>query len=182
MGIPIVVGVDPGLSGGAACTDGERFFTFPLAYEKVGDTPLLLSGDFLSWLSSLPTPTAFYVENVYNFPTDSRRAAFTFGWVAGMVTEACQSYAARVGATLHLTPPKTWQRDTLTPYMPVFEEKPTRQEKKKALKASSALFMASQFPSVSLLATPRSRVPHSGLSDACVLAFWGWQREARRTL
>ena len=51
----------------------------------------------------------------------------------------------------------------------------TRQDK-----AAAIAYCARRYPAASLLATPRSRTPHTGLADALCLAEWGRRISAQQ--
>lgn len=184
----IVAGADPGLTGGVFATDGEVFVGRALEYTRDGDTPILTVSSLSEWLGDVVTtlgalPEKLFIERVYNFPTDSRRAAFTFGWVAGQLTGFFEAMDYLVSnpfphRRMQLVPPKVWQNATLKPFIEVTEGE-DRSSRKKALKQASVAYMADKFPGVNLLATKRSKVPHSGMADAAVLAHWGFTQERK---
>lgn len=108
-GAPVVLGIDPGLSGALAALDsGGRVV-------EVLDMPTLETGngrrsinvvELRRVLNSLPPIRACWIENVASMPTDSRVAAFAFGRSVGAIETAC----LLSHVPLQRVTPQVWKR------------------------------------------------------------------------
>jgi len=81
----IIIGIDPGKSGGIASLDTEK--AGYLNAFKCPDSPIKMSGIIASITNNAyidGTEIKVYIENVHAFPTDGRSSAFKFGANFGM--------------------------------------------------------------------------------------------------
>ena len=108
-GAPVVLGIDPGLSGALAALDATGRVVLAM------DMPTLETGNgrrtlnvlaLRELLHDLPPIRACWIENVSAMPTDSRVAAFAFGRSVGALEAACILSAVPVQRVT----PQTWKR------------------------------------------------------------------------
>lgn len=106
---PVVLGIDPGLSGALAALDTEGRVV------QVLDMPTLETGNgrrtvnalaLRELLQALPPIRASWIESVAAMPTDSRVAAFAFGRSVGTIETACILF----GASIQRVTPQAWKR------------------------------------------------------------------------
>ncbi len=106
---PVVIGIDPGLSGALAALDTQGRVV------EVRDMPVLLTSSgrrtvnvlvLRDVLYSLLPIRACWVETVAAMPTDSRVAAFAFGRSVGALEAACLLSAVPVQRVT----PQAWKR------------------------------------------------------------------------
>ena len=106
---PVVIGIDPGLSGALAALDAEGRVV------EVLDLPTLETGNgrrtvnalaLRELLQALPPIRASWIESVAAMPTDSRVAAFAFGRSVGAIETACLLSAVPVQRVT----PQAWKR------------------------------------------------------------------------
>lgn len=161
----IVIGIDPGKKGGI-CLLGQvsgiiSLSAMPLMGKKI---------DFgqvadLAWEAKEAQGDLVYcyIEKVSAMPRRSGSKVFTpgvtsmlnFGFGAGGLHGIMAAYKIPV-----IDPsPTAWKRVVL---------KGTKKDK-----AAAIAFTRMKYPKISLLATPRSRVPHNGMADALCLAEYG---------
>lgn len=155
----IYLGIDPGLSGGLAALSTICTFTgFP--------RPMPLAGGEIDALNIAETVTDLRmaddvivcVEAVHSMPKQGVASTFKFGKGYGMVLGALAAVSART----ELVTPQAWKKAILAG---------TAKDKDAAI-----AWCRRAYPSVNLLATERSRVPHDGIADALCIAEY-----ARRT-
>ncbi len=108
-GAPVVLGIDPGLSGALAALDATGRVVLVL------DMPTLPTGNgrravnalaLRQVLHDLPPIRACWIENVAAMPTDSRVSAFAFGRSVGAIETAC----LLSGVPVQRVTPQTWKR------------------------------------------------------------------------
>lgn len=151
----VTVGIDPGLDGGIAVLGGDGMVairvTPVIAAGKGGkrkfDIPLMR--DILA--ESLPALVV--IEQVGVMPGQGNVSGFNFGVGYGI----WQGLFAGLGIPYQAVTPQAWKKAILGG---------TAKDKQAAIQ-----HVQRRFPGVSLLATPRSRVPHDGICDAVCLAI-----------
>ena len=107
---PVVLGIDPGLSGALAVLDAQGRVL------ETEDMPTLTTGNGRRVLDVVrlrelltrlpPLRGVLWVEQVGTMPTDSRVSAFAFGRSVGAL-EACCILS---GVPLHRVSPQVWKR------------------------------------------------------------------------
>jgi len=111
----IIAGVDPGLAGAVAVydtsTEDVRAFDLPTHEVKVrsavrrrADVPGTLT--LMSMIAMVFEPVVVIIENPGGLPRQSAAAAFTFGYVCGIV----HAGVAAAGLRSHLVAPATWKQ------------------------------------------------------------------------
>ena len=150
------IGIDPGKKGGVAV----------ILEETVIVTPMILAGkdvdvkamvDFL--VRNVIVPKAGQsrngiacIEKVHSMPEQGVASSFKFGFVTGVMHGIIRT----LGIPLHMVTPQAWKKKILAG---------TPKDKDAAID-----FCRRVYPNVNLLATERSRVPHSGIADALCIA------------
>jgi len=158
-GNAVVIGIDPGKGGGLA------------AIETMGDinvTPMFIAGKELDiprisdWIYDRGHRTSVVIvciEKVHAMSKPGQQkqgvvSMFTFGKNVGILYGIIGSMLI----PLYEVAPQTWKKVILAD---------TPKDKQAAID-----YCMRRFPSVSLLATPRSRKPHDGMADAlCIAAY-----------
>lgn len=157
-----IIGIDPGLSGGIArFENGQLTKTWVMPVH--GDTQNDLDvATLTSILQENKDVAHAFLEHVTSRPGQGVVSTFKFGRVFGIVEAALCS----TGISYSLIPPKVWQ--TIIP--PEFTQDDPKERAKQ--------YAVSIFDIDALLATTRSKVPHSGIVDATLLGYWGLKRYA----
>lgn len=146
----LIVGVDPGLSGGIAILSDAEQWALPL--------PIL--GNEIAvgaLLGLLPPPSevrAVIVERLGVRPKQSAQSGATQGINHGRITGALEA----CGYPLRLVRPQDWKARVL---------KGTRKDKTAAI-----AFAQRAYPAIDLI-PGECKVPQDGLADAVCLAEWG---------
>lgn len=147
------IGIDPGRDGAIAIVSDKDVFDYTTM--MMGGKDLLLRSIY-NWLSLNTTKSEAVacIENVHAMPGQGVTSMFNFGFVTGAIHGILASLAIRY----HLVTPQAWKKEILTG---------TAKDKKAAID-----YCLRAYPGINLLATPKSRVPHSGLADAiCIAEF-----------
>lgn len=154
----LVMGIDPGLDG-AVATLGDRDILFLFPTPTVGRSGEKRSFDLdqMRRLLVANQPELVVIEKVGAMPGQGVTSMFNFGMGYGMWLGLLAALQIPHQAVM----PTVWKRVILAS---------TRKDK-----AAGIEFISRRFPDVSLLATPRSRVPHDGMADAACLALYARQ-------
>ncbi|MCP3882381.1 MAG: hypothetical protein GY701_28900 [Sulfitobacter sp.] len=98
----VVIGIDPGLAGGIAWTEGPD----KLGAVKMPETERDVA-DVIERLANLPELTVAYIERVHSSPQMGVTSAFTFGrgygFLRGLLTARCIPFDE--------VTPRTWQKE-----------------------------------------------------------------------
>ena len=148
------IGIDPGKSGGIAIIS-------EVGVEAI--TPMIIAGKDLDsaaiadWLyNSLSDEHATcYIEKVSAMPKQGVVSMFKFGFSTGVM----HGIIATLYISMQLVTPQAWKKKILAG---------TKKDKDAAIDYCRRLY-----PDISLLATVRSRKPHSGMADALCIARYG---------
>ena len=156
----IFIGIDPGKSGGIA--------TINTTLDTIEITPMILSGkdvDALKIAEWIIHNTGFpegnsiaCIEKVHAMPGQGVTSMFKFGFVTGVMHGIIRT----LGIPLHLVTPQAWKKEILAG---------TPKDKEAAID-----FCRRIYPQVNLLATERSRKPHSGIADALCIARYAKEK------
>lgn len=148
------LGVDPGKQGGLAVYTN---------HEVIAVTPMFLAGKNVdaaataNWIQYyLPSnvKAVACIEKVGAMPGQGVVSMFSFGFSTGMM----HGVIGALDISLKVVPPQTWKKIVLAG---------TAKDKLAAIE-----YCRQSFPSISLLATDRSKKPHSGMADAICLAVY----------
>jgi crossover junction endodeoxyribonuclease RuvC len=152
----IILGIDPGLTGAVAWSDGRDVLVhaLPLSSHKRQIDPVALTSLIQEW-RELNGISLAVVEGVTSRPGQGVVSVFTFGKTTGIILGV-------LGA-LHI---------------PVVEPHPAVWKKRlfgggTHPKSISVEYVRQRFPGLELRRTPRSRTLDDGLADAVCLAEWG---------
>lgn len=172
-----VVGGDPGLHGALSWYGGGKFHSTAMKYRKIADHWFLdmeYMGDwFEEGVRKLGIPRMAYLEKVHSMPRDGKPAIFSFGWVASAMAHFLHMHEIPIT----FVRPQDWQVLIATDKSEVRQEPTFEESKRKVVEQEAALrYLKRLFPTVNLLATDRSRVPHSGLVDSMCIALYGHQQ------
>lgn len=141
----IYIGIDPGLTGGIGVIRGESDIT----------TMRYTPENLISVINQFADEShvQFFVEQVHAMPKQGVTSTFNFGMGFGCILGILKA----LNMKYTLVKPQTWKRA-----MGVTADKKTSIRKAQTL-----------FPKVSLLPTPRCRVPDDGLAEALLIAEFG---------
>ena len=184
----IVVGVDPGQSGGLAALDAGgvvlatmRMPVIRLARSELDEAAVLA---FLDGLGGAAKIRLVVIEKVHSMPSQSSQSTFTFGYDAGMI----RGLARGRDLPVLLVPPQTWMKSVLEgepkgprkarpaadapKAIPLTDKEKTA--KRKASKATTLAFVKRLWPSADLRgSTARAAKDHDGIADAVCIAEHG---------
>lgn len=153
------LGIDPGKGGGMAIIN--KWSGAQNSYTHVHVTPMIWAGKSIDiiamadWIENIVDNVDDFVsciEKVHAMPHQGVTSMFNFGFSTGMIHGMLRSW----GIPLHEVRPQDWKKDILHG---------TAKDK-----AAAADFCRRVYPGVNLLATDRSRKPHSGIADALCIA------------
>lgn len=147
----VFIGIDPGKTGGIACIDTESGICYTVPYN---DKTLI---DMCSYESRNGQNVVCCLEKVGAMPGQGVVSMFSFGQSVGYIKGVLESFRI--------------------PYQEITPQKWKREFSLTSDKAKSAEVCRKLFPDVSLLATPRCKKPHDGMTEALLLAEY-----ARRKL
>jgi len=148
----IYIGIDPGKSGGIAMITPEKtYITSMILSGKDVD-----AGAVAEWIMANSNGylerCVACIEKVHSLPKQGVVSSFKFGFVTGVMHGIIRT----LGIPLHMVTPQAWKKKVLAG---------TPKDKDAAID-----FCRRVYPNVNLLATERSRVPHSGIADALCIA------------
>ena len=152
------IGIDPGKGGGIAIIS-------EVGVEAV--TPMIIAGKDID-LSATAEWLDYHlgdmhavacIEKVSAMPKQGVTSMFNFGFSTG----AMHGVIATLGIPRHLVTPQKWKKVVLSN---------TKKDKEAAIDYCRRLY-----PAISLLATERSRKPHSGMADALCIARYALLNE-----
>jgi len=156
-----VFGVDPGLTGGMAWFSYGMVGVAPMPTLTVDGKREIDAMRFVEVLNHTSTRSnVVYIEKVHAMPNQGVSSMFTFGRAFGELIGAVKA----TGARFELVSPKTWQK--------TFHLGDEGDPKTRSLSAAQR-----RYPDVDLLATERSKKPHSGIVDALGIMHYGVARE-----
>lgn len=145
------IGIDPGKSGGIANIDTESGICYTVPYS---DKDLI---DLCSYESRKGQNVVCCLEKVGAMPGQGVVSMFNFGQSVGYIKGVLEAFRI--------------------PYQEITPQKWKKEFGLTSDKARSAEVCRKLFPDISLLATPRCKKPHDGMSEALLMAEY-----ARRKL
>lgn len=146
------IGVDPGTNGAIAVIVNKHVIattTMILTSKKAIDLTAMTSWIMTMTCETMPIAC---IEKVSAMPGQGVTSMFTFGFNTGVM----HGIFAALGIPRHVVTPQTWKKIIL---------KDTPRDKLAAIELCRRIY-----PDVSLLATERSKKPHSGIADAICIA------------
>ena len=119
----MIIGIDPGKSGGAAIISEDKIKLINTPEEPTGMADIISSTINSAYIES--DKLIAYIENVHAFPTDARSSAFKFGMNYGMWLGILGAYKIEVKKVA----PFKW----MEPYKPLPKIKQERKAKLKEI-------------------------------------------------
>jgi hypothetical protein len=156
----ICVGIDIGKQGGISVMDKDGSHVSVIPMPMIGTELDLLELNILfkSW-GHVKCHIVF--EKLGVIFGSSKTTARSMGLQEGAMEAFCAAYSI----PFTKVPPKTWQKEM---FEGLTEMK--RSDGKRDTKAMALVIAKRLFPTVSLLATEKSKVPHDGIVDALLLS------------
>lgn len=158
-----VAGVDNGLGGGLALTDGEALETYAMPTAPDG-RHRVIDPQRVVWLLEQWRPDALCLEVAHPMPRQGVTSTFStargYGTLIGI--------AAAMGLPLRLVRARAWQGEMLA------------EVQGDDTKARSVAAACARWPSHDFRRTRRCRDPHDGLTDAALIALYGWRHRDER--
>lgn len=158
----ISIGIDPGAKGGIAMISPYTIMAFamPMAGKDVdaGKLAAILRGWTQQSLYASQRENLLamvYLEKVHAMPGQGVSSMFKFGESFGII----KGVLGTLAIPYELVTPQAWKKRVL---------EGTDKSKEAAID-----YCRRKYPQVSLLATERSRKPHSGMADALCIATYG---------
>lgn len=147
----MIVGIDPGQTGGIAYIDTSSGASHAMPMPLMGKE---IDGHELANALRGRSIDTVILEKVHAMPKQGVSSTFKFGMGFGLVIGVCEA----LGIPYRLVTPQAWKKVVLAG---------TTKDKDAA-----ATFVRRAYPSIGL--TPgRKRVPHDGMADAVCLAEYG---------
>jgi crossover junction endodeoxyribonuclease RuvC len=150
----VVLGCDPGISGGLAAIKSNGLELAIMPVIRVGSKCQIDEVALVAWMrSQAHLHPHVMIEAVHAMPGQGVVSMFSFGTSWGILRGICIG----VGLSYELVRPQEWQKVMLAGQP----------------KHSEYLVASRLWPHVDWRATERCRVPHSGLVDAALIAEYG---------
>lgn len=153
-----IIGIDPGAGGGVAVISPTiaKAVAMPRAGKAIDWCELaIILDEFRVHANQYDLSAIAYVEKVHAMPKQGVSSSFTFGQNVGGI----HGVLGALGIPMQLVTPQAWKKRVLAG---------TAKDK-----AAAIAWCRQRYPSVDLLATPRSRTPHDGMAEALCLAHYG---------
>ena len=167
----IIIGIDPGKDGAIAVYFDDGKITYdksPVIGKEIDIHEYVeILKTVVEWCNKYDRKIMAFVEDVHALYGSSASSTFNFG---GSVYMARTALIA-LGIPFVLIKPKQWQAKCWQGVK--LQKKVEKGKAKTDTKATSLLAAKRLFPEEGFLATERSRVPHDGIVDACLLAYYG---------
>jgi Holliday junction resolvasome RuvABC endonuclease subunit len=160
------IGIDPGQRGGLARITPGSIDVWPMPRHDAEEAAHY--GTPIDWnkvyrLLSHWEPakkTTVVIEKVHAFTGQGVSSTFKFGANYGGLL----GILGAMSADYILVVPRTWKKIVLGAN---YEHD----------KLGTIAFLRHQYPTVNLLATPRSKKPHDGMADALAIAHYGFKKQ-----
>lgn len=160
------IGIDPGQRGGLARITPGSIEVWPMPRHDAEEA--VQHGTPIDWfrvyrLLSHWEPwkkTVVVIEKVHAFTGQGVSSTFKFGANYGGLL----GILGGMSVDYQLVVPRTWKKTVLGDS---FEHD----------KAGTIAFLRQNYPTVNLLATPRSKKPHDGMADALAIAHYGFNKQ-----
>lgn len=151
----VVLGIDPGLTGGLAIRAKDALLYEPM---PVAGGEIDLAG-LTRWLKAHRESIAIaYIEKVAAMPKQGVASTFKFGDGFGSV----KGVLTALGIPYELVTPQRWMKVMHAGVKPDL-----------TAKQRSQLAASRVFPTANFLATEKSKKPHEGMVDAALIAEYG---------
>lgn len=153
------IGIDVGKNGGIASIIDNELLLRPIPEYILQIQDVLHSISVISPLDDV----SIAIEDVHSIYGTSAKSNFQFGRILGMKEAFCFT----VFGKYELVQPKVWQKAVWEPSDMVKKEDGKTDTKATSLNAAQRIF-----PNEKFLKTKRSTVPHDGLVDASLIAYY----------
>lgn len=148
----IVIGVDPGKTGGIAVLSGIDVEALPYSDDNLVTTAMAFQDD------AVKGKAVAVVESVHAMPHQGVSSCFTFGKSFGYILGVFDSFKIPVV----LVPPQKWKR--------YFELSSSKQE--------SIDLCKKKHGNINLRRTEKCKVDSDGMAESVLIADWGMENEA----
>lgn len=170
----VIIGIDPGKTGGISVIFNGSIMEYhktPLISDKVIDIHMFANiiNDIKQLCNLNGYKLIMFIETVHAIYGASAKSTFEFGYVSSVPV----TIAATLGISYVMVDPKTWQKPCWQG-IPI-QKKMEKGKQKTNTKAMSLLAAKRLFPDEKFLGTERSRVPHDGIVDATLIAYFGFK-------
>ncbi len=157
----IYVGIDPGLSGGIVGIDENQKVVFQCVMPVIKGKKTEYNINKIIKILSFENPQVVSValEKQHVRPVSGKRACFTTGFGFGML----QAILECKQLPYEIVNPTVWMKE-------MFKGMDTKDKK------ASIMFCQRKWPKEDWTATERSVKPHTGLTDAAVIALYCYRR------
>lgn len=158
-----ILGIDTGAKGGLVLIDHKLRLVEnqkPLPMQPRGELEVLDTDELEQFLLNLPAETYVFLEEISAAYALTGTAALSLGRCYGQVELLCYQNEERL--RVRRIAPTTWSAK--------IHEGMSNDLKPKA---KSRMAVEKLFPGHDFRATKRSRVPHEGLVDAALIAYYG---------
>lgn len=163
----MILGIDPGLSGGLCIRSKEGLVCEPMPV--CGDEIDLAT--LTRWLKdTMACIEIAYLESVSAMPKQGVASMFKFGDTFGSI----KGVLTALGIPFELVTSRKWTKD-LHAGIPELT-KHTPEGLKKDVKAMSKLAASRLFPDFDFRENDRCRIPHGGMVDAALIAEYGFRK------
>ena len=154
-----ILAIDPGKKGGVCLYSAEGVEVLPLPYTDSYVDVVTLNDIFDSYY-----PSCVVIERQVMYKGQGTKSSATtmtnYGQLLAIAKLYCACYEGLWPAKLITPLPKDWQSEMIP------------NAKRGETKEASVSYVTTYYPEVSLLRTPRSKVPCDGLADAVCIAEW----------
>lgn len=157
-----IMGIDPGLRGGVTIIDNGKIIYKGKMPVRTKNKEGKQEVDFNQIKVLLDTykPDFVILEKASPRPMEGVVSAFTSGLNWGAVRTVCELHVGK--DNLILVSPRVWASKL---HIQTIEEVPDPKER-------SLNVVKKLFPEESFLGTVRSKIPHDGIVDSCLIAYW----------
>lgn len=162
----MIVGIDPGLTGGIAVLDrGGKLELLEALPVVAGLLDVHKIASVLRWSDSRTVDYPdVYLELVGAMPKQGVSSTFKFGRTFGTL----EGIVGALGFPLHLIRPKEWQKVAHLGTPGVADPK------ERSILAASRLYPTADLVRGTTTTRERATKPHLGLVDALLIAHYGW--------
>jgi crossover junction endodeoxyribonuclease RuvC len=178
----IVIGVDPGKSGGLAAINKRGIVDcIPMPVSSDG---LVDSRAVAEWIRGVSAPAwakddrgndtvdrevSVWIEDVHAMPGQGVCSMFSFGRSLGNLEGVCGA----LGMAVHRVRPQAWVKEAGEVLGCISVDCGGSGKGSAKNKGKSAVWAKRIWTTANLLATPRSKVAHDGMADALLIAWFG---------
>lgn len=167
----MILGIDPGKNGGFCIMFPDRtieYFKSPVIGKEIdegGYTDIIETAQRMAHIGKHELYA--FLEDVHAIHGSAAKATFEFGRAVGLLQGILKAH--RIPTVL--VKPKQWQAKAWSGVK--IQKKQDGIRFKTDTKSTSLMAAKRLFPQESFLATSRSKVPHDGIVDATLIAYFG---------